>query len=313
MISILVPVYNVGDYLSRCLDSILGQTFKDFEIVIVNDGSKDHSQKIAQKYAERHDCIRLYNYKNAGISTTRNRLLEHASGDYVMFVDSDDYIHPKTLETMMNIMIQRDCDIVCCGYSMDYRLGSFYRKVETKPVLSKMEALRSLAENKGMNNYPWAKLFKKSCFDNVRFPESLRGFEDTYTIFKAINNAARIGCTPKRFYHYVQHAGSLTHHMDLEEAYDMRRAYEYQENYLHRLYPEENFKYDTHLVNSDFVILYTIFMYYTKKERPKYTPCSVNWKNVNPFTHLAYELFKNLCAVRYGWSKKSAQEFNEWL
>ncbi|WP_300399297.1 glycosyltransferase family A protein, partial [Faecalicoccus sp.] len=211
MISILVPVYNVENYLSHCLDSILAQTYKDIEIVMVNDGSTDHSKYIASSYANRYSFIHLYNYENAGISTTRNRLLRHAKGEYVFFVDSDDYIAPQTLQAMMHHMEAYNCDIVCCGYTMDYRFGALYRKVETKKVMTKQEALHSLAENKGMNNYPWGKLYKKKCFSNVSFPEFMRGFEDTYTVFKALCNADTIGCISKRYYHYVQHQGSLTH------------------------------------------------------------------------------------------------------
>ncbi len=295
MISILVPVYNVENYLSQCLDSILAQTYKDIEIVMVNDGSTDHSKYIASSYANRYSFIHLYNYENAGISTTRNRLLRHAKGEYVFFVDSDDYIAPQTLQAMMNHMEAYNCDIVCCGYTMDYRFGALYRKVETKKVMTKQEALHSLAENKGMNNYPWGKLYKKKCFSNVSFPEFMRGFEDTYTVFKALCNAGTIGCISKRYYHYVQHQGSLTHRMNLETAYDMRKAYEYQESCLRRWYPEEDFHFDVHLVNSDFVILYTIFAYYTKKDDPQFVPAVINWKKVNPFVHVAYELCRGIC------------------
>lgn len=313
MISILVPVYNVENYLSQCLDSILAQTYKDIEIVMVNDGSTDHSKYIATSYANRYSFIHLYNYENAGISTTRNRLLRHAKGEYVFFVDSDDYIAPQTLQAMMNHMETNNCDIVCCGYTMDYRFGALYRKVETKKVMTKQEALHSLAENKGMNNYPWGKLYKKKCFSNVSFPEFMRGFEDTYTVFKALCNADTIGCITKRYYHYVQHQGSLTHRMNLETAYDMRKAYEYQESCLRRWYPEEDFHFDVHLVNSDFVILYTIFAYYTKKDDPQFVPAAINWKKVNPFVHVAYELCRGICSLRFGWAKTKTQEFNKWL
>lgn len=313
MVSILVPVYNVEKYLSRCLDSLIHQTYKDIEIILVNDGSTDSSAQICQDYINRYRFIRYYEYMNAGISTTRNRLIQHAAGDLIFFVDSDDYIEPTTIESMINHLVDNDCDLVCCGYTMDYRYGSLYRKIERRSVMDTMEALHSLAENRGMNNYPWGKLFKRECFLNVEFPDTIRGFEDTYTVFKAVCNAKRIGHIPNRFYHYVQHPGSLTHRMDLETVYDMRLAYEYQENYLRRKFPMENFSFDIHLSNSDFMILYTIFTCYTRKDQPRYIPAVINWKNVNPVAHLAYEILKGVCSVRYGWTKKKVQEYNKWL
>lgn len=314
MISILVPVFNVDKYIERCLNSLLSQTYKDYEIILVNDGSTDNSGAIASSYASKYKNIHLFEYENAGISVTRNRLMDHANGDFYMFVDSDDWLEPQALEVMMNIMIQRDCDIVCCGYTMDYWFGPFYRKLEKREVLSRMECLHSLAENKGINNYPWGKLFKKECFSGVRFPNNVRGFEDTYTIFKTFINSKRVGNTTKRFYHYIKHPNSLTSRMDLETVYNMRKSYEYQENYLHRLFPEEKFSYDIHLCNNDLMILYTIFFFYSRQDRPSFIPAVINWKNVNPFIRFLYELIKGICSLRYGWSKQvSEEERNRWL
>ena len=174
MVSILVPVYNVEKYLSRCLDSLIHQTYKDIEIILVNDGSTDSSAQICQDYINRYRFIRYYEYMNAGISTTRNRLIQHAAGDLIFFVDSDDYIEPTTIESMIDHLVDNDCDLVCCGYTMDYRYGSLYRKIERRSVMDTMEALHSLAENRGMNNYPWGKLFKRECFLNVEFPPPAR-------------------------------------------------------------------------------------------------------------------------------------------
>lgn len=94
-VSILIPVYNVEKYLSKCLESILLQTYKNIEIIIINDGTTDSSLEIANLYASKYDFIHVYSYENAGISTTRNRALEKATGDYYLFVDSDDYLDPK--------------------------------------------------------------------------------------------------------------------------------------------------------------------------------------------------------------------------
>ena len=101
-VSILIPVYNVEKYLSKCLESILLQTYKNIEIIIINDGTTDSSLDIAELYAFNYDFIHVYSYENAGISTTRNRALEKATGDYYLFVDSDDYVNPHMIEKMIN-------------------------------------------------------------------------------------------------------------------------------------------------------------------------------------------------------------------
>ena len=100
-VSILIPVYNVEKYLSKCLESILLQTYKNIEIIIINDGTTDSSLDIAELYASKYDFIHVYSYENAGISTTRNRALEKATGDYYLFVDSDDYLNPHMIEKMI--------------------------------------------------------------------------------------------------------------------------------------------------------------------------------------------------------------------
>lgn len=104
LVSFLVPVYNVENYLGKCLDCLLAQTYPNIEIILVNDGSKDHSLAIAKDYQKKHSNIHIYSYPNSGISKTRNRLLKHASGEFVMFVDSDDYIDPDTVTVMMETL-----------------------------------------------------------------------------------------------------------------------------------------------------------------------------------------------------------------
>ena len=120
LVSILVPVYNVERYLSRCLDSLVAQTYKDIEIIIINDGSTDNSRDIALLYSKRFNNIYVYDYENAGISTTRNRALDKAHGDYVMFVDSDDFLARRAIEKMMDVVQSEHCDIVASGSVLDF-------------------------------------------------------------------------------------------------------------------------------------------------------------------------------------------------
>ena len=179
-VSILIPVYNVEKYLSKCLESILLQTYKNIEIIIINDGTTDSSLDIAELYASKYDFIHVYSYENAGISTTRNRALEKATGDYYLFVDSDDYLNPHMIEKMINEAIRTQSEIVTCGYRIEYKGLSIPVSPMRKKTMDSLTALRALSQNKGINNYPWGKLYAASCFKDVKFPDEKKVFEDTY-------------------------------------------------------------------------------------------------------------------------------------
>ena len=132
-LSIIVPVYNVEKYLDKCLDSILNSTYKDFELIVINDGTKDNSEQIITKYLENEeykDKIIYISKENSGLSDTRNLGMSKATGDYIAFVDSDDYIEPNMYETMMNKALEKDFDIV----ASDVRL--VYENSDKEKVLS---------------------------------------------------------------------------------------------------------------------------------------------------------------------------------
>lgn len=308
LVSVLIPVYNVEKYLSKCLESIIHQTYENIEIILINDGSTDSSADICRMYQDRYDFIHLYEYANAGISVTRNRALEKACGDYILFVDSDDFMELEAIEKMVSLALKEQADIVTCGYVMDYGFFPLHRRVGSRKKLTSLEALHSLVSNTGVNNYPWAKLYARSCFRNVAFPKELKGFEDTCTVFKAIHNANKVVMIPNRYYHYVQRRGSLTHHMDLETVYQMRKAYEYQEACLHRYYPNDSFSFDIHYFNTDMVILYTVIFFYSKKDHPVYVPANIHWSNINIFLRFAYMVWYSVAALKCGWSFETRME-----
>lgn len=303
-VSVLIPVYNVEKYLSKCLDSIIQQTYKDIEIIIINDGTTDSSLDIANLYASKYNFIHVFSYENAGISTTRNRALEKATGDYYLFVDSDDYLHPHMIENMIEKAITTNSDIVTCGYRIECKGLSIPVSPMRKKTMDSLSALRALSQNKGINNYPWGKLYAASCFRNVQFPVEKKGFEDTYTVFKAIYNANRVSILPNCYYHYVKRPGSLTDHMDIVQAYEMRAAYEYQELCLHQWFPQENFYYDINFYNSDMVILYTLIFFYSRKDQPVYVPAVIDWSKINIFYRIGYVVWRLIACFKFGWSLK---------
>lgn len=303
-VSVLIPVYNVEKYLSKCLESILAQTYKNIEIIIINDGSTDSSLDIANFYADTYNSVHVFSFDNAGISTTRNRALERATGDYYIFVDSDDYLNSRMIENLVHCAISTNSDIVTCGYSIDFKGFSIPVSPLKKKTLDTLSALRALSQNKGINNYPWGKLYSASCFKNVHFPDEKKGFEDTYTVFKAIYNAKRVSILPYCYYHYVKRKGSLTDHMDIVQAYEMRAAYEYQELCLHQWFPDEHFYYDINFYNSDMVILYTLIFFYSRKDKPVYIPAVIDWSKINIFYRIGYIVWRALACLKFGWSLK---------
>lgn len=300
-VSVLVPVYNVEKWLPRCLDSILASTWKELEVILINDGSKDRSLTIAEKYAAADARIHIYSYENSGISKTRNRALAHATGDAFLFVDSDDHIDPAMIETLVHTMEQTRSDIVQCGYVMDFGPVPFYRPGSRRKVYTQEQALQALVANKGLNNYPWGKLYKRHTFHGVQFPDNVKGFEDTRTIFRTFINASRIATIPDRFYHYVQRRGSLTNCMDLETVYNMRHAYEYQQAYLRKTFPHVEFDFTEDFYNTDMVIIYTLIVFSKKKQDPHFEPARLDWSRLNPILKGAYGAWLKIACLKFNW------------
>lgn len=300
LVSILVPMYNTSKYLDRCMKSLLNQTYSDLEVILINDGSTDDSLQKALAWQEKDNRVHIFSYSNGGISKTRNRALEHANGEYVTFVDSDDFLDIRMIEALIQEAEKNDLDVVQCGFVMDFGPFPFYRLNSGHKTFNTVEAMHMIAKEKYLNNYPWGKLYKKSCFDTVRFPENMKGFEDTCTVFQALAHAKKIGTIPKRYYHYAQRMGSLTNCMSLETVYLMREAYEYQEKRMHELFPQEKFSFDVQYYNTDMVIIYTLILFCHRKDNPKFVGADIHWKKLSfyPILYLAYYAWLGIAILK---------------
>ncbi|MGN0191159.1 MAG: glycosyltransferase family 2 protein, partial [Candidatus Cryptobacteroides sp.] len=190
LISIVVPVYNVENYLRDCLDSVCAQTLTDWEMILVDDGSTDGSGDICDEYAASDSRIRVVHKENTGQADSRNIAISMAQADYIGFVDSDDWIEPQMYETLYRVMVENDADISICSYFFNYvnREKAYSFSGETL-IMSGNEAMEEILEDKRLHSYLWDKLFKKEMICEP-LPKSYF-YEDHSTLFKWFVNAKK--------------------------------------------------------------------------------------------------------------------------
>lgn len=226
MISVIVPVYNVEPYLKACVDSLLSQTYQDMEILLINDGSTDHSGDICRDLSKTSEKIQYFTQDNQGLSAARNRGIEESSGEYLCFVDSDDIVHPRYLEILYRNIIECHALVSICSFlvfEQDADLN-FDKELSDKPVIKdKAELMRSLAytgcdEKNTMIIISWNKLFSRDLFCTCRFsPGKLH--EDELIIHQLVDKIPFAVVTASQLYFYRKRPGSI---MDKKFFLDIR-------------------------------------------------------------------------------------------
>ena len=216
LISIIVPIYNVEDYLRQCLDSILEQTLSHFEVILVNDGSPDSSGDICREYVEKDSRFHYFEKENGGLSDARNYGIERARGEYLTFIDSDDYIDSLHLEYLYKTLINNDADISVSNYmnyhtSIDtfylHTFGDYYEKNYSSEEL--LDNLAILERNDLSFSTIWGKLYKRSVFSFLRFPKGVIG-EDVALIYKIYTQVQKIVYFHKDTYIYRENGSGIT-------------------------------------------------------------------------------------------------------
>ncbi len=209
LVSILIPAYNVGAYIRQCLDSIVGQTYQNLQVVVVDDGSKDDTLSICQEYAAKYSYIEVHSQANAGVATARNVLLSYAKGDYVLFVDADDWIELDMVEYLLGIAIGKNADIVTCGRVVNDTKPSTAVPTQEEWNQNKViyEFLRHVKYNGSLCN----KLIKMSLLHNVRFHCGISYGEDALFMWQVLQNVNSVAITDKQLYHYRMNDNSLSH------------------------------------------------------------------------------------------------------
>lgn len=229
-ISVVVPVYNVADYLTRCVDSLLRQSFPDYEILLIDDGSTDGSAELCEQIAGSDSRIRVFHKHNGGLSDARNYGIDRLSGKYVTFVDSDDWLETGYLEYLYRAIRTTGADISTCVYVR--RCGDSSKPWKDLPkdpeVISGREALLSLLYDEKINVSAPGKLYSSYLFRDVRYPFGMR-YEDVGTTYKLMAKARSVAVGGAPLYNYLMRPGSITHMSTagLMDRYELaKEAYE---------------------------------------------------------------------------------------
>lgn len=216
MVSVIIPVYNVECYISKCLDSIKAQTFQDYEIVIVNDASKDKSMDVVQKYALKDNRIKIFNHpRNLGLMETRRTGYRNASGDYFVFLDSDDYLASNALELLYNAISIENADVVCADCIYVYDDGTPKGKYSSKLRYGSdsKSVYKSLLSYEMSHSICCGKIYRKDLFRNHEYQtyEHFTYGEDTMLFYQIVKNAHKIIKLDASLYYYVQRGNSSVH------------------------------------------------------------------------------------------------------
>ena len=223
LISVIIPIYNTEKYLKECIDSVINQSYKNLDIILINDGSTDGSKKLCDEYVNRDLRIRLINQKNKGAAATKNVGLNLIKGELFTIIDSDDILHPHNLEILYKNIINMDADIVEGNFTTT--LDKFNNELNIKNSIDKKnikvfnteKALEELIISRKFHQTPWNKLYKTELLKDIRFPDG-KYIDDEYWTYKLFLNAKRISTLDLITYYYRQHDRST-----MGKSYSVRR------------------------------------------------------------------------------------------
>lgn len=222
LISVIVPIYGVEAYLNQCLDSLLNQTYKNLEIILVDDGSPDGCPAICDEYATKDPRVRVIHKENGGLSDARNAGIDVAQGEYIGFVDSDDWVMPDMYEYLLQGVLGYQSEISYCGFVNVHDTWADYPNNQTDKVFTAETALNELFFDR-LGNFAWNKLYKAELWEGIRFPVG-KNFEDIRTTYKLFERASRIAILKEPKYYYRIRQGSIMHDSSLFNRWSVYTA-----------------------------------------------------------------------------------------
>ena len=236
LISVISPVYNTEKLLPRCAESILTQTFQDFEWILVNDGSKDKSGELCDAYAAADNRIHVLHQENSGVSAARNAALDwvmaNSDCEWILFVDSDDWIHPQMLETLLELAKTHQVKVSACGYLETSDGTLSVSEDQLTPEL--WDAKEFYYWQKLLGTVPWGKLYARECFENIRYPVGMY-FDDEFVTYRILLAQEKIPMVPAQMYGYYQNPEGLTKRPWIIRRLDVWKAYEEQIQYFEQM------------------------------------------------------------------------------
>lgn len=226
LVSVIVPAYNVDKYLKRCIYSLVNQTYKNIEIIIVDDGSTDETSLLCDEFKNNYsEIIKVIHKKNGGLSSARNIGIKASSGEYITFVDSDDWVERDYISTLLNQFSSNDIDISCVAF--DYAYDDHFQKYEYKMkdrVMTRFESLTTLCIGKTLTNHVWNKMYRSYLFSDVCFEEG-RTYEDIIVMHQLFSKAKKVSMVNKTMHHYYIRSDSISHEPKPQSTADMAVAF----------------------------------------------------------------------------------------
>lgn len=238
LISVIIPVYNAELYVENMVQMIKEQTYTNLEIIIINDGSKDETEKELYRHINEDNRFHVYTKENSGPSGTRNFGINQAKGKYVAFIDADDYIYPVYISYLYELIKRYEADMACCEYCKVLRKENNIRIKDSleESVFGKENALENLYRKRYLTGYPYLKLIKKDKIGDVRFPENISYAEDIIFVDEIIRKSNRIVYGGRVLYLYYQNRNSITHQIDSNK---LRDSWNFHKEYYERRLEKE--------------------------------------------------------------------------
>lgn len=285
LISIIIPVYKVEKYLEKCIESVLNQTYKKLQIILVDDGSPDNCGDICDRYAKMDERIEVIHKENGGLSDARNAGLKVVRGEYIGFIDSDDYVSKEMFENMYNTLISNNADVSICN---------FYTVIDDKNIIknedngieiyNKLEILKEVLLDKKIQSYAWNKLYKKELFKDIEYPVGKK-YEDIGTTFYILEKCNKVAASGRPEYYYLTRGDSIVNNNTESTVIDYIKLISDRYDYIDQKY-EELRKYNVYYITKTLLTAFTDAFYLKDN--------SEDFLNVlNNFFDKVKEIFKN--------------------
>lgn len=285
LISIIIPVYKVEKYLEKCIKSVLSQTYKNLQIILVDDGSPDNCGNICDDYARVDNRIEVIHKANGGLSDARNVGLKAARGEYIGFVDSDDYVSNEMFENLYNTLISNDVDVSICNFYIVIDNKNIIKNADNGvKIYNKLEILKEILLDKKIQSYAWNKLYKRELFKDIEYPVGKK-YEDIGTTFYILEKCSKISVSGSPEYYYITRGDSIVNNNTEGTVIDYISLISDRYDYIDKKYKELK-KYNDFYITKTLITAYTD-AYHLKNNSEEFL------KILNNFFNKVKDIFKN--------------------